>query len=113
MRYMKVVSNWKLIVMSACYHICPTTISFQFDTTYMYLIAILIYVKLYQNRHPDMSASSIQAYLVLGGAIVLEAISIYCQNSATFWTFFCLVYMVSLVFLVANIYQMGSSKKIC
>jgi len=100
-------------VMSAAYHICPTTVSFQFDTTYMYLIAILIYVKLYQNRHPDMSANSIQAYLVLGGAIVLEAISIYCQNSATFWTFFCLVYMVSLVFLVANIYQMGSSKKIC
>lgn len=83
------------------------------STTYMYLIAILIYVKLYQNRHPDMSANLIQAYLVLGGAIVLEAISIYCQNSATFWTFFCLVYMVSLVFLVANIYQMGSSTPIC
>merc|ERR1712016_212843 len=40
--------------MSASYHICPTTISFQFDTTYMYLIAILIYTKLYQNRHPDI-----------------------------------------------------------
>ena len=100
-------------VMSAAYHICPTTISFQFDTTYMYLIAILIYVKLYQNRHPDMSANSVQAYTVLGGAIMLEAISIYCQNSATFWAFFCLVYMVSLVFLVANIYQMGSRRQRC
>jgi len=100
-------------VMSAAYHICPTTISFQFDTTYMYLIAILIYVKLYQNRHPDTSANSVQAYLVLGGAIVLEAISIYSQNSPKFWAFFCLVYMVSLVFLVANMYQMGSGRQIC
>jgi len=100
-------------VMSAAYHICPTTISFQYDTTYMYLIAILIYVKLYQNRHPDTSANSVQAYLVLGGAIVLEAISIYSQNSPEFWGFFCLVYMGSMVFLVANMYQLGSSRQIC
>ena len=75
-------------VMSAAYHICPTTVSFQFDTTYMYLIAIIIYVKLYQNRQPDTSSNSVQAYLVLGGAIVLEAISIYSQNSEVFWVFF-------------------------
>ena len=35
-------------LMSACYHICPTTISFQFDTTFMYLIAVLMFMKLYQ-----------------------------------------------------------------
>jgi len=100
-------------VMSAAYHICPTTVSFQFDTTYMYLIAILIYVKLYQNRHPDTSSNSVQAYLVLGGAIVLEAISIYSQNSEVFWAFFCLVYMISLVFLVAHIYQMDTHRQKC
>ena len=27
-------------VMSACYHVCPTTINLQFDTTYMHLLAI-------------------------------------------------------------------------
>ena len=35
-------------VMSACYHVCPTEITFQFDTTFMYLIAILMFMKLYQ-----------------------------------------------------------------
>ena len=35
-------------LMSAAYHICPTTVSFQYDTTFMYTIAILIFVKLYQ-----------------------------------------------------------------
>ena len=79
----------------------------------MYLIAILIYVKLYQNRHPDTSSNSVQTYLVLGGAIVLEAISIYSQNSEIFWAFFCLVYMISLVFLVAHIYQMDTHRQKC
>ena len=39
-------------VMSACYHVCPTKITFQFDTTFMYLIAILMFMKLYQVTNP-------------------------------------------------------------
>ena len=37
-------------VMSACYHDCPTNVTFQFDTPFMYLIAILMFMKLYQVR---------------------------------------------------------------
>jgi len=97
--------------MSAAYHICPTTISFQYDTTFMYLIAILIYVKLYQNRHPDSSASSVKSYIVLGMAIMLEAISIYVGNSPWFWGIFCFIYILSIVCVVANIYQLDSGDK--
>ena len=39
-------------VMSSCYHVCPTNVTFQFDTTFMYLIAILMFMKLYQVRNP-------------------------------------------------------------
>ena len=35
-------------VMSSSYHVCPTNITFQFDTTFMYLIAVLMFMKLYQ-----------------------------------------------------------------
>ena len=37
-------------VMSSCYHVCPTNVTFQFDTTFMYLIAILMFMKLYQVK---------------------------------------------------------------
>ena len=97
-------------VMSACYHICPTTISFQFDTTFMYLIAILIYSKLYQNRHPDVSANSIHVYLVLGAALILEAMSLY-FSGPPFWTVFCLLYMLTVLFLVSNMYELHYSQK--
>ena len=96
-------------VMSASYHICPTTISFQFDTTYMYLIAILIYTKLYQNRHPDIAAGSIQSYLVLGAALVLEALSLY-FSSGLFWVMFCFIYMTALVCFVSNMYQLNTER---
>ena len=92
-------------VMSACYHICPTTISFQFDTTFMYLIAILIYSKLYQNRHPDVSANSIHVYLVLGAALILEALALY-FSGPEFWTVFCLLYMLTILVLVSNMYEL-------
>ena len=91
-------------LMSGSYHICPTTISFQFDTTFMYLISILIYIKMYQNRHPDISANSVTAYTVLGSALILEALSLYYSN-AYFWIVFCLIYMTTLVCWVGNIYQ--------
>ena len=35
-------------VLSACYHICPTNENFQFDTTFMYIITILLFLKIYQ-----------------------------------------------------------------
>ena len=33
---------------SICYHVCPTNLSLQFDTTMMYLICLLCYIKIYQ-----------------------------------------------------------------
>ena len=96
-------------VMSACYHICPTTISFQFDTTFMYLIAILIYSKLYQNRHPDVSANSIQVYTILGAALILEAVALY-FSGPEFWTVFCLLYMATVLVLVSNMYELHYSQ---
>ena len=99
-------------LMSAAYHICPTVSSFQYDTTFMYLIAILIYVKLYQNRHPDTSASSVKIYAVLGVAILLEAISIHFNNSSFFWAIFCIIYILGTVCIIANIYQLDSKNEL-
>ena len=31
--------------LSACYHVCPTVESFQFDTTFMYIMAVLVFLK--------------------------------------------------------------------
>ena len=35
-------------LLSACFHVCPTQENFQFDTTFMYVTAVLLIVKIYQ-----------------------------------------------------------------
>ena len=43
---------------------------------------------------------------------MLEAISIYYGNSPWFWGIFCFIYILSIVCVVANIYQLDSREKL-
>ena len=52
-------------IMSGCYHVCPNHTNFQFDTAFMYTISILILLKIYQTRHPDINANAYTAFGVL------------------------------------------------
>ncbi|KAK9746974.1 dsRNA-gated channel SID-1 [Popillia japonica] len=60
-------------ILSACYHICPNQSNYQFDTSFMYVMAVLIMVKLYQNRHPRINASAYATFTVLGVAVFMAA----------------------------------------
>lgn len=44
------------------------------DSSFMYVMAILCMVKLYQNRHPDINANAYATFLVLALAILLGKI---------------------------------------
>ncbi|CAB4061961.1 unnamed protein product [Lepeophtheirus salmonis] len=59
-------------VLSGCYHICPTAENFQFDTTFMYVLAVLVFLKVFQFRHPDITANAYIVFAVIGGALVFE-----------------------------------------
>ena len=94
-------------VMSGCYHICPKNIFFQFDTTFMYLIGILMIVKLYQNRHPDLSLGAIKTGILLGILLVFEAISYY-RPTSVFWITFCSMYLVIIMIVALHTYTLGA-----
>ena len=64
-------------ILSACYHVCPTNVNFQFDTTFMMIISTLAMLKIYQQRHPDLGARAYVVFLGLGGVIFLVAIGVY------------------------------------
>ena len=96
-------------IMSTIYHVCPTTLAFQFDTTYMYLIAILMFVKLFQCRHPDLSLNAFEAYMGLGIALTLEAFSYY-FHGLPFWIVFCTIYMAFVVIISVVTYSLGAVK---
>jgi len=94
-------------VMSSSYHICPTNVTFQFDTTFMYLIAVLMFMKLYQVRHADVSANAIGVFFGLGVALLLETISIY-YSGPWFWAVFCTVYIIVIVVVSVHAYNIGA-----
>ena len=48
--------------LSACYHICPTVESFQFDTTFMYIMAVLVFLKVNKSYN---SKFEIKVYILL------------------------------------------------
>lgn len=68
-------------ILSACYHICPNQSNYQFDTSFMYVMAVLIMVKLYQNRHPRINASAYATFTVLGVAVFMGILFFYSNIS--------------------------------
>ena len=53
--------GWALIlegILSGIYHICPTSTNFQFDTTFMFFISVMVFLRVYQFRHPDTSLTA-------------------------------------------------------
>ncbi|XP_068773019.1 SID1 transmembrane family member 2 isoform X5 [Struthio camelus] len=63
-------------LLSACYHVCPNYTNFQFDTSFMYMIAGLCMLKLYQKRHPDINASAYSAYACLAIVIFFSVVGV-------------------------------------
>ncbi|KAH3825877.1 hypothetical protein DPMN_127760, partial [Dreissena polymorpha] len=93
-------------IMSACYHVCPTVSNFQFDTSFMYIMACLCILKIYQNRHPDISAKAHSSYLVMAAIIIIAVIGVVYGNNI-FWILFAIAYMFVSLLLSVHIYYMG------
>jgi len=96
-------------IMSASYHVCPTNIYFQFDTTYMYLIGILMLAKLYQNRHPHTNFGGSKTAILLGSLLFFETLSFY-DNRSSFWIVFCVCYIAVVILNIPQIYSLNTLK---
>uniref|UniRef100_A0A8D0GJ83 SID1 transmembrane family member 1 n=1 Tax=Sphenodon punctatus TaxID=8508 RepID=A0A8D0GJ83_SPHPU len=98
-------------VLSACYHICPNYSNFQFDTSFMYMIAGLCMLKLYQTRHPDINASAYSAYASFAVVICLAVLGVvFGKNQMWFWVIFSVIHVVASLALSTQIYYMGRFK---
>ncbi|OWF47673.1 SID1 transmembrane family member 1-like [Mizuhopecten yessoensis] len=96
-------------VMSGCYHVCPNYSNFQFDTSFMYIIACLCMLRVYQSRHPDISAKAHTSYLVMAFVIFIAVVGVV-YGTNIFWILFALVDMLASLILSVYIYYMGRFK---
>ena len=97
-------------VLSACYHFCPTKENFQFDTTFMYVIAVLCFVKIYQFRHPDMSSNAYKIFTGISIVILFEVIGIF-KGSNVFWIILTILYIVFIMMMSTVLYRVDKWKR--
>ncbi|XP_035535820.1 SID1 transmembrane family member 2 [Morone saxatilis] len=95
-------------LLSACYHVCPNYTNFQFDTSFMYMIAGLCMLKLYQKRHPDINASAYTAYACLAAVIFFSVLGVvFGKGNTVFWIVFSVIHILSTLLLSTQLYYMG------
>ena len=102
-------------ILSTCYHSCPTAQNFQFDTTFMYVVAILLTLKIYQFRHPNAACDANKSFFVIAIALFLEVIGIhlfenhekYPEFYVCYWIFLTIIYIYFIIKLAPILYKSG------
>ena len=71
-------------IVSGIYHICPSIINFQFDSTFMYILLAMPLVKLYKNKHPDSEVKPSVVLFVLSIIVLLTWVSLSQPDSSNY-----------------------------
>ncbi|XP_046145976.1 SID1 transmembrane family member 1-like isoform X1 [Osmia bicornis bicornis] len=93
-------------ILSGSYHVCPNRSNFQFDTSFMYIIAVLCMIKIYQTRHPDINARAPVTFGILALIIFIGLLGVL-NGSIYFWILFTIMHLLICLFLTIQIYYMG------
>ena len=93
-------------ILSACYHLCPTHLNFQFDTTFIYILSVLIILKCQEYRNPDTPVTARNAYILMGIIVLAEVCGYYTTN-IVFWAIFGVLYFILAMFFVLTFYFNG------
>ena len=90
-------------ILSMCYHICPTEESYQFDTTFMYIILVLVVTKVYQFRHPDITLNSHKLFSIIAVILTFESIGYYTKDEV-FIIIFIASYLIMAFGIISKFY---------
>ncbi|XP_035768106.1 SID1 transmembrane family member 2 [Neolamprologus brichardi] len=78
------------------------------DTSFMYMIAGLCMLKLYQKRHPDINASAYTAYACLAAVIFFSVLGVvFGRDNTAFWIVFSVIHILATLLLSTQLYYMG------
>ncbi|KFV78842.1 SID1 transmembrane family member 2, partial [Struthio camelus australis] len=81
------------------------------DTSFMYMIAGLCMLKLYQKRHPDINASAYSAYACLAIVIFFSVVGVvFGKGNTAFWIVFSVIHITATLLLSTQLYYMGRWK---
>ena len=86
-------------IFSGIYHVCPSKLNFQFDTSFMFIGTSLMFLTIYQKRHINKIPSPFRTYTFLAFVIFLNMLPLTDISSGLevwFWLmiYFLVIYLV-------------------
>lgn len=92
-------------ISSAFYHICPTKLNLQFDTTFMFIGILYSYLTLYNKRHTGEICNPLKFYIMIFLLILLNILSLANKDNAThIWFWFTIFLITSYCLIITSIY---------
>lgn len=88
---------------SSIFHLCPSVINFQFDTTFMFLGCALTFISIYQKRHIapyPMKVYSLAALLIFFNTLPIYGLST--ELEICFWI--CIFLIMSYIMIFGSIH---------
>ncbi len=71
--------------MSTAYHICPSNTNYQFDTTFLYILAALGLHKLIESRSPDVEPGLHKIMLTLALITLVAVVGVVSECVCGGW----------------------------
>ena len=81
-------------IASSLYHICPSKLNLQFDTTFMFIGIVMSYLALYNNRHIGLICDAFKFYFILFLVMILNIVSLVKKTNSTHWWIWLFTFMI-------------------
>ncbi|KAI6646003.1 SID1 transmembrane family member 2 isoform X2 [Oopsacas minuta] len=96
-------------IMSCVYHLCPSLTNYQFDTTFMYIIATMLFIRLYKNRNPEATIYPFAIFVMLSIAVFFTYVTLFRQDNDNFpgriiLTLALIVFTLVEIYLIYNLF---------
>lgn len=95
-------------ISSSFYHICPSRLNLQFDTTFMFIGILYCYLTLYNKRHMGDICNPLKFYILVFLLIILNILSLINKTNTTHMWFWIIIFIISsycLIFTSIYIYS--------
>jgi len=92
-------------ISSSIYHVCPSKLNFQFDTTFMIIGILLAFLTLYTKRHRYSIIKPFKFYLMVFFVLTLNVLSLNTDNNAIqLWFWGAIFIFMTYIMVFGSIY---------
>ena len=92
-------------ICSSLFHMCPSQLNFQFDTSFMFIGTTLMFLTLYQKRHNTRIPSPLRVYFILAILIFINLLPLSgASNGNELWFWIIIDIILSYIMLFGSVY---------